>query len=203
MNTVQKLAELFAEFPGIGPRQSKRFVYFLLTKNNGFLENFAKLIISLKKETMICPSCFRFFGTDESKEKTCKICNDKNRDKSILMIVSRDVDFENIEKTHTFNGKYFILGGTIPILEKEPEKKIRLKELFAKIESEKTIKEIILAMSANPEGENTTDFIKNKLNDISEKRDIKISILGRGLSTGTELEYSDSDTIKYALKNRL
>jgi recombinational DNA repair protein RecR len=120
------------------------------------------------------------------------------------MIVSHDVDFENIEKTHFYNGYYFILGGTIPILEKNPEKRIRQKELIENIEKKISngLSEIILALSYNPEGENTLTYLEQILKPITDKNNIKISTLGRGLSTGTELEYSDSDTIKNALRNR-
>jgi len=121
------------------------------------------------------------------------------------MIVSRDVDFENMEKTGAYDGRYFILGGSVPILEKEPEKRIRIFELLKTIEKKSaggTLKEIIVAMSANPEGENTGDYIKEKTYDFVTAHNITISLLGRGLSTGAELEYADGDTLKNALKNR-
>ncbi len=117
------------------------------------------------------------------------------------MIVSRDVDFESIEKSHVYNGLYFILGGTIPILEKEPEKKVRLKELKDKIKSN-TPKEIILSLNITAEGENTAEFIRQFITSNFPDSNIKISILGRGLSTGSELEYVDAETIKSALENR-
>ena len=115
------------------------------------------------------------------------------------MIVSRDVDFEVIEKSKVYNGLYFILGGTIPILDKEPERKIRLKELKEKINKSK-LNEIILSLNVNAEGENTIVYLKKIISDINQN--IKVSVLGKGLSTGSELEYSDSETIKNALKNR-
>ncbi|MES2088182.1 MAG: toprim domain-containing protein [Patescibacteria group bacterium] len=204
MDSIHKLTEIFREFPGIGPRQAKRFVYYLLSRNNGHLENVAQLILELKKEIRNCPSCFRFFPIDKSKTSLCSICRDSNRDTSSLMLVARDVDFETIEKSHSYNGYYFILGGTVPILEKDPERKIRLKELVAKVEerAKNGLEEIIVATSVNPEGENTADFLIKFLSPFVTQFGLKISILGRGLSTGTELEYSDSDTIKNALKNR-
>jgi recombination protein RecR len=120
------------------------------------------------------------------------------------MIVARDIDLENIEKSHSFNGKYFVLGGTVPILDKNPEQRIHLKELLSAIENKakKDLKEIILGFSLNPESEYTADFIIQSLNPLITKYSLKISHLGRGLSTGTELEYSDADTIKSALENR-
>jgi recombination protein RecR len=98
-----------------------------------------------------------------------------------------------------------VLGGTVPILEKEPERKVRSRELLKTVEKrakEEGLKEVILAISFNSEGENTAQYIKDILSPLCEKYSLKITLLGRGLSTGTELEYSDSETIKNALKNR-
>jgi len=204
MDSINKLTELFREFPGIGPRQAKRFVYYLLSRNGGFLENLAKFILELKRKIKNCPSCFRFFPPDAIQSDLCSICRDSNRDKASLVVVARDVDFEAIEKSRSYRGFYFILGGTVPILEKEPEKKIRSKELAARVKTRAAegLKEIIIATSLNPEGENTADFVGKLLSPILAQFSVKLSVLGRGLSTGTELEYSDSDTIKNALKNR-
>lgn len=199
MDPISKLTEYFREFPGIGPRQARRFVYFLLTKNTSYLDEIAKLILSIKKNIRVCSSCFRFY--QDGNTTLCSICSDKGRDMSQLMIVSRDVDFEAIEKSKSYTGHYFILGGTIPILDKEPEKKVRLTELVKKITSSQ-YKEIILSLNANAEGEHTADFIRDYIKQKFPDLGLNITVLGRGLSTGTELEYSDSDTIKNALKNR-
>ncbi|MSR71491.1 MAG: recombination protein RecR [Candidatus Taylorbacteria bacterium] len=203
MDPLNKLIEYFSEFPGIGPRQAKRFAYFLLTKNGSFLESLTKNITELKQSIKSCSECFRYFTKDKKDGILCTICNNSNRDQSTLIIVSRDVDLETIEKSHSSNGKYFVLGGSVPILEKNPETRIRSKELINYINRNKEkIKEIILALNANSEGENTADYLKSILSPIALECNIKISILGRGLSTGTELEYSDSDTITNALRNR-
>jgi recombination protein RecR len=205
MTTLEKLARLFSFFPGIGPRQSKRFVYFLLTRDKSYLDDLTKLIGALKKETHTCASCFRFFTKDASQNKLCSTCSNKSRNEKILMIVSRDVDFENMEKTSAFDGRYFVLGGTVPILEKEPEKKIRINELLKIVEDgakPDSLKEIILAMNANPEGENTADYVKERISPLVKELNIRVSTLGRGLATGAELEYSDSETLKSALRNR-
>jgi len=206
MNTIQKLADFFSRFPGIGPRQSKRFVYFLLSKDKNFLKEISDLILKLKDDIKMCCFCYRYFpGQKEGAEK-CEVCVNTQRDKSVLMIVEKDTDFENIEKNGVYKGLYFILGGVIPVLEKKPENKIRAKELVKRIEKdvkENGLKEIIFATSLSAEGENTRDFLNDLLKPIAEKNKIKISTLGRGLSTGTELEYIDLETIKNALKNRI
>ncbi len=202
MDNTQKLIELFKEFPGIGPRQAKRFVYFLLNRNPGYAQDLAKLINEVRSTVHSCDTCFRFFPNGNNS--TCPICRDSSRDNKTLMLVSHDVDFENIEKTHFYNGYYFILGGNIPILEKNPERRIRQNDLLKTLDkkSKNGLQEIIVALNYNPEGENTLSYLSQILKPFADSNNIKISTLGRGLSTGTELEYSDSDTIKNALKNR-
>jgi recombination protein RecR len=120
------------------------------------------------------------------------------------MLVQRDTDLESVEKNGSFKGIYFVLGGSVPILEKEPEKKIRIKELkiFVDKKIKEGLKEIILGVNWNPEGENTADYVKKYLKPTLEKHKIKTSHLGKGLSMGTELEYIDPDTLKNALQNR-
>jgi recombination protein RecR len=126
------------------------------------------------------------------------------------MLVQRDIDLESVEKNGLsaqaggFNGIYFVLGGSVPILEKEPKKRIRIKELKAFLERKikEGLKEIILGVNWNPEGENTGDCVIKAIEFLTSKHKIKISHLGKGLSMGTELEYADTDTLKNALKNR-
>jgi recombinational DNA repair protein RecR len=97
---------------------------------------------------------------------------------------------------------YFVLGGTIPILDKEPEKRIRLEALLHHIKDHPEVNEIILSLNTTPDGDNTADIVKDALSKVIDTNNTKISVLGRGLSTGAELEYADSETIKFALKNR-
>lgn len=200
MNSFTKLQELFGSFPGIGPRQAKRFVYFLLRKDERFVSDLARAIEEVKKHVRLCEKSFQYFYS-ENEQRLSPIARDPNRDTSLLMVIERDSDLEAIEKSGTYNGHYFVLGGTIPVLEKVPQKFIREKELLRivdeKIKNE-GLSEIILAMNATPESDHTAEYIASLLKD----KNITISTLGRGLSTGTELEYSDSNTIKNALENR-
>lgn len=203
MNPFNRLTEIFSEFPGIGPRQAKRFVYFLLTKNSGFTKDLTRLIEELKQNTLTCTSCYRIFTKNASDSPICAICSNKNRDRSILAVVARDTDLESIEKSGSFNGLYFVLGGVVPILESDPEKKIRSRELFNTVLTRfpSELKEVILALSANADSENTADYIVKLLSQF-KTNGLKITLLGRGLSTGTELEYSDAETLKNAMGNR-
>ena len=204
MDIIDKLAEIFKEFPGIGERQAKRFVYFLMYKNSGYAENLSIQISELKKEVAQCRECFRFFIVKKnSKDRVCDICANVNIDSSMLMIVEKDSDLESVKKSRVYHGKYFILGGLVPIVEKNTKSWVRIEELKEKIKKESNhLKEIILAFSLSPQGDHTDSYVREQLKDIAEKSNIKISSLGKGLSTGTELEYSDNDTLKNALKNR-
>lgn len=201
MNIIEKLTEIFKEFPGIGERQARRFVYFLMSRNPDYAENLTSLIKELKKDTTQCSECFRFFILSDKKEKVCEICKG-SIDPTVLMVVEKDSDLESVNKSRVYNGKYFILGGLVPIVEKNTNRKVRINELVKKIQNEKGLKEIILAFSLNPQGNHTDFYVRNQLKSVAENLGIKISSLGRGLSTGTELEYSDNDTLKNALKNR-
>jgi len=118
----------------------------------------------------------------------------------LLMIVPRDIDFESVEKSGSYSGHYFVLGGIVPVLDKEPEKKIRISKLETRIKEDKNLKEIILAMNANQDGEHTAEYLKEKLTTYNPQ--LTISELGRGLSTGAELEYADPETLKNALLHR-
>ncbi len=209
MNPIEKLTQHFKEFPGIGERQAKRFVYFLLHKNPGFVDELSNEIKELKKNIIQCNSCFLFFPTlnkdIDFKNKLCDVCNDTRTDHSSLLIVEKDADYENIKKSCLYKGMYFILGGTVPIVTKETPSFIKTKELLKTIENRCNndgLKEVILALSVNPASEHTDMYLRQILNELQKKYDLKIVSLGRGLSTGTELEYSDNETIKNALQNR-
>jgi recombination protein RecR len=210
MDIIDKLTEVFKEFPGIGERQARRFVYFLMSRNPAYNENLSSLISDLKKEVAQCKECYRFFILNNSKERVCDICANVNIDSSTLMIIEKDSDLESVRKSRIYNGKYFVLGGLVPIVEKTTKRRVRIEELKEKISAKggpasggkNGLKEIILAFSLSPQGDHTDSYVREQLNEIAEKQNIKISSLGKGLSTGTELEYSDNDTLKNALKNR-
>lgn len=212
-NPIERLTEIFRHFPGIGPRQAQRFVYHLLNRPTRDIEELARLIQEVKKTVRQCADCFRYFPADDIayngdpraavSAAKCSICADPKRDETIIMVVSRDADLDAIEKSGVYKGKYFVLGGSIPILENEPEKRVRLAELMSRIGGLKKLAEIVISLSATPEGDHTADFLRSALEKkLGSKAEIKISTLGRGLSTGSELEYADSDTIRSALENR-
>ena len=205
-NIVDRLVETFRHFPGIGPRQARRFVYHLLHGGKGMIDRFAGDLRELQATVTQCEQCFRFYSSG-GQAKICDLCADFSRDQTTLMIVEKDADLEAIRQSGTYQGRFFILGGLVPILEKEPQTKIRLRELTTMItkrlmgDKSAKLKEAIVALAVNPEGDHTVEFLKQTLGEFG-KSGLKLSVLGRGLSTGTELEYSDVETIRNALRNR-
>tara|TARA_B100000508_G_scaffold60333_1_gene47076 strand:- start:124430 stop:124783 length:354 start_codon:yes stop_codon:yes gene_type:complete len=116
------------------------------------------------------------------------------------MVVEKDADLIAVEKSGLFAGYYVILGGTVPITGRNPVRDDLLKKAV-ELRKEQGLSEIILGLSATPEGEQTKDHALEVINPLLGD-EIKISILGRGLATGTELEYSDQETLRNALSNR-
>lgn len=202
MSAIDKLASLFMKFPGIGTRQAKRFVYFLLAQNPHFVDDLAQEIAEIKKTITQCSSCFRFYPRSDVGT-LCDICAG-DTDSATLLVVEKDTDFESVRRSGSYAGRYFVLGGTIPVLYADPASKIRIRELLARVEkgAPEGLSEIILALSVNPEGDFTHEYVIKALTPLAQRYGIVITALGRGLSTGTELEYSDGDTLRHALKNR-
>jgi len=197
MDHIDELANALSRLPGIGPRQAKRFVFFLLATPAAERAKLAELISSLGKNVRQCPECLRFHNGGSAL--ICNYCSDKTRDDALLMLVEKDQDLAAVERAGTYRGRYFVLGGVLTLSGKGV---IREKELLKIVEKriKGGLKEIVLALSATSEGEHTVDRIRQLL---APWRDhLKISELGRGLATGSELEYSDAETLRAALSNR-
>lgn len=193
---VEELTALFTRFPGIGPRQARRFVYHLLAVSAYDRTKLARLIEELAHDVKQCDDCRRFWsGTGN----LCNYCADKSRDNTLLMLVEKDQDLLAVERSGTYRGRYFVLGGIISLSGKGA---IREQALTALVErkAKNELKEIVLALSATAEGEHTADRIRELLRPLRDH--IRFTILGRGLATGSELEYSDKETLSAAFLNR-
>lgn len=197
MDHIEELSRLLAHFPGIGPRQGKRFVYYLLAAPKAERIQLAELITTLETHVHQCPECLRFYNG--SSATICNYCSDKRRTDSELMLVEKDQDLAAIERAGSYHGRYFVLGGVLTLSGKGA---IREKELIQAVTKRVSngLKEVVLALSATSEGEHTADHVRQLL--ASHRSQIKISILGRGLATGSELEYSDAETLRAALAGR-
>lgn len=198
-DSIDNLAELFLQFPGIGRKQARRFVYALLHKNQHYTNELIEAIQKLKQQTSQCKKCFRFYP--KNNNDVCELC--LQADSSTLLIVEKDADLENLQRTKIYNGSYFVLGGFISSHEKR-RSYARVDQLIERITLDNQsgiLKELIFGLSVSPEAEHTRFRLVAMIKDRFPK--ITFSTLGRGLSTGTELEYSDEETLKHALQSRM
>lgn len=201
MDSIDRLVTLFERFPGIGPRQAQRFVQFLLRASPALRRELAEAVKALGASVHQCPECMRFHA---GEEKTCALCANPTRDDTLLAIVAGDADLTALERSGTYRGRYFVLGGTIS-LTSESTDRLRIRALLDSLLSRIALREIILALPANPEGDITATRLQEDLRracDQTGRSDIKITALGRGLSTGSELEYADPETIRNAFDSR-
>jgi recombination protein RecR len=200
MDAIERLAAAFAEFPGVGPRQARRMVFWLLRKQRGFAEDLAKLLPIVAAGVRPCPVCYRF--SEAPQGQPCRICASADRDPSTVLVVCRDQDLEGVERAGTYKGRYFVLGGTVPVLEKNPERLVRLSELSARVEKDSALKEIVVATNATADGDYTAKVVREWIEPAAQARGLKVTLLGRGLSTGAELEYADPETVRAAISGR-
>ncbi len=194
---IDELANAFARLPGIGPRQGKRFVFHLLGAPATERLRLAQLIEQLGSEVHQCPECRRFFTG--AHRGPCNYCSGSIRDDSLLMLVEKDQDLAVVERAGTYKGRYFVLGGVLTLSGKGA---IREADLIAAIKRrlDNGLQEVVLALSATSEGEHTTDRIRELLAPYRDH--LTISALGRGLATGSELEYADAETVRAAFAGR-
>jgi len=187
--TVQKLVDLFAKFPTIGPRTARRFVFYLIKKDQKEINDLIEAINNLKSEIKLCDLCGKSFETEEQNGNSCAICSDSRRDKAVICVVEKEVDLEAIEKTGQFNGLYFIWD--------TGSEEQQLKKLFNRVKKD-LIKEVILALDPTLDGRQLVLKIQRNL----ETSKIKITKLGQGLPVGGEIEYADEETITFAIEGR-
>ena len=207
MNPTDRLTELFMRFPGIGPKQAKRFVYFLLREHAQYKEQLIKALEELKFTGKQCEKCFRYYGdrNADPKKTLCDICSSSSRETSTIMILEKELDLDAIEKTGSYNGLYFILGGLVPPLTEKPSELIRIRELTSYVHTgitDGSLSEIVFALPVTDYGDTTTEYVEKTIKQIVGVERIKLTHLGRGLSSGLELEYVDRDTFKQALDRR-
>jgi len=175
-------------------------VYFLLQAEPEFRRELASSIEKAGNVVRHCPDCARYH---DGANPVCGLCANPNRDDSTLLIVPTDADLRAIEQSGSYRGRYFVLGGTISLAaNKQPILREKAMLEAAQKRSEKGLTEIILAFPANPEGDVTIEHLRTVLSSLSNEKQITITMLGRGLSTGSELEYADPATIQSALANR-
>ena len=193
IKTIQDLIECYKNLPGIGFKTAERLAYATLHLTAEDRNRFILALTDANEKVQKCPKCGTFF------DDQCPICSDLNRDHSVLLVVSDSKDILSIEKTNGYHGEYFSLKGTLSPLKNRTPEEIGIPQLKQRVEKE-GIKEIILALPTDLEGETTAMYLANIYRD---NPDVSITKLANGIPIGTDLEYLDNMTITSSLKGRV
>ncbi len=189
---IQNLIQEFSKLPGIGPKSAERLVFYLLKTKQESLEEFSGSVKNLKKYIKNCSVCNNFTEKDP-----CLICSDKNRDGSVICVVSEPLDVVALEKTNEFKGVYHVLQGVISPINGVGPEDLTIDQLISRIKKG-SAKEVIIATNPTTEGEATSLYILKLLQPFK----IKTTRIARGLPMGSDLEYADAVTLTRALEGR-
>ncbi|VVA44506.1 Recombination protein RecR [Candidatus Roizmanbacteria bacterium] len=200
-NSLKNISLFLERLPGIGEKTANRLTFFLLNLSEEDLKEFAENVATLKSKTKLCENCFNF-----TEKEICEICDNDERDHSIICVVETVLDLLSFEQGKIYNGVYHVLHGKIDPLNRVGPDDIKIGELIKRIKNQITddglrIKEIILATNPDMEGEATAVYIKNKLKTITDN-ELRITRLAYGLPMGANLEYADYMTLKKAIEGR-
>ena len=186
------LAEKFASLPGIGMKTAQRLAYHVMSMDSDYVEEFAQALIDAKQKVHKCSVCCNLTERD-----VCPICDDDDRDHSLICVVESPKDVTAFERTREFGGVYHVLHGLLSPIDGITPDKLHIRELLARI-SAGGVEEVIMATNPTVEGDATAIYIANLLKPLG----VKVSRLAFGLPVGGILEYADEVTLFKALENR-
>lgn len=187
---LENLIKNFAKLPGVGKKTARRYAYAILNMPHEDVYEISDAIKNAKDKIKHCKLCGNY-----TEDEICEIC--RERDNSVICVVSHPNDLIAIEQTGMYRGVYHILFGLIDPLKGILPKDIKIKELIDRVE-QGNVKEIIMATVATHEGNATLAYIRSML----ENKDVKITRLAQGISIGTDIEYADASTLTQALHER-
>ncbi len=191
---LERAIEELAKLPGTGRKSAQRIAIHLLKQTDEQVSKLSDALIQLKKSVSRCSVCGTITDSDP-----CSICSNPKRKTGVICVVEEFQDVYIIEKTNEFRGRYHVLGGTISPLDNIGPDDIRIKELLTRIsDSDGEIKEVILALNPDSEGEATSYYI----NKLLLNYDIDVTRIAYGIPMGTELEYIDEATLSRAFASR-
>ena len=202
-NSLKNISLFLERLPGIGEKTANRLAFFLLNLPEEDLKEFANNVSDLKSKTKLCKNCFNF-----TENEICEICEDGERNHSIICVVETVLDLLSFEQGRIYNGVYHVLHGKIDPLNRVGPDDIKINELINRIKLSHSAKaslgtkitEVILATNPDMEGEATAVYISNKLR--IKNSELRISRLAYGLPMGANLEYADYMTLKKAIEGR-
>jgi recombination protein RecR len=188
---IERLVQLLAKLPGLGPRSARRAALVLLKKREALLEPLANAMQEAAAAIRVCETCGNLDTTTP-----CSLCRDPRRDAHVLCVVEDVADLWALERASVFRGRYHVLGGSLSALDGVTPERLNIASLMARIGT--GIEEVILAMNATVEGQTTAHYLM----DVLTPSGVKVTRLAHGVPVGGELDYLDEGTLSAAFKAR-
>jgi recombination protein RecR len=189
---VERLIEELNRLPGIGPKTASRLTFHLLRSSEEQAQALANAIAGLHEMVVTCAVCFNI-----AESSPCPICDDNQRDRTMLCVVEEPLDLLAIERTGQYDGLYHVLHGAISPIEGVGPEDLKISELVGRL-NENPVEEVIMATNPSLEGESTAMYISRQLTTLG----IRVTRLAHGLPVGGDLEYADEVTLSRALEGR-
>ncbi|MEA2993687.1 MAG: recombination protein RecR [Alphaproteobacteria bacterium] len=189
---IERLIQLLARLPGLGPRSARRAALHLIKKREQLMAPLAAALDTAMEKIEICRVC----GNIDT-QNPCAVCTDQRRDVSIIVVVADVADLWALERAHAINARYHVLGGTLSPLDGVGPQDLSIDALVSRAHAE-GVKEIILAVDATVDGQTTAHYITDLLHEAG----VKVTRLAHGVPVGGELDYLDEGTLSAAMRQR-
>jgi recombination protein RecR len=189
---IERLIQLLARLPGLGPRSARRAALHLIKKREPLMAPLASALQTVIETIDVCRTC----GNIDS-QNPCTVCVDPRRDPAIIVVVADVADLWALERARAVNGRYHVLGGTLSPLEGVGPEDLSIDALVSRAH-DAAVKEVIIALNATVDGQTTAHYITDLLHDA----DVKVTRLAHGVPVGGELDYLDEGTLAAAIKQR-
>src|SRR5882757_3982691 len=189
---IVALTSALSKLPGVGPRSAERIALHLVQTDSTIVKQLADTILLAREKIQFCTTCGAL-----TEKSPCPICEDARRDASLVCVVERAVDILSVEKSGTFRGKFHVLGGKISPLDGVEPDDLKISDLEKRL-SHEPIKEIVIALGTDVEGDATSFYLAKRL----ARAGLKISRIAYGLPAGSGLEFADELTLSRALEGR-
>ncbi|USS86990.1 recombination mediator RecR [Fructilactobacillus cliffordii] len=190
---VAKLIDGFMHLPGIGEKTATRLAFYTIDMPKDEVQQFAQALNDTKEKLTFCSVCGNITETDP-----CEICSDPMRDQSQVLVVEQPKDIATMEKMKDYHGLYHVLHGVLSPMEGKGPDDINISSLIKRLQKNETIKEVIIATNATPEGDATAMYLARLLKPAG----LKVTRLARGLAVGSDIEYADEMTLFRAVEGR-
>ena len=193
MQEIERLVQLLARLPGLGPRSARRAVLMLIKRKESLMQPLAMALTEAADKIRTCTTCGNLDTSD-----TCAICRDPARDQTTICVVEQVGDLWALERTGVFRGRYHVLGGVLSAIDGVGPEDLNIAALLARVGPDHPVQEVILATNLTVDGQTTAHYVTERL----ESSGVKVSRLAHGVPVGGELDYLDDGTLATALKSR-